>query len=207
MISRKSFTLCFTLLALNACTGVSVKESVKGSQSAYQHRAEKLAAHEQWNLVGRISLDDGDRGGSGRLQWDVKTDISELDFHGAMGRGAWHLQIGPQVAILKEANGAEQTAPDVNGLVQDKLGWQVPMDALHWWVRGLAAPGAREELELDADGLLTSLYQFGWRVSFSRYDSATGIELPKKLNATRENYRVKLAVSRWQMGTGHAPAD
>ena len=120
---------------------------------------------------------------------------------------SWHLQIGPEAATLKEANGVEQTAPDVNGLIQDNLGWQVPMDALHWWVRGLAAPGAHEELELDARGLLTSINQFGWRVSFSRYDSTTGIELPKKLNATRDNYRVKLAISRWQMGSGHAPAN
>ena len=187
------------LLALHACTGVSVKESLPGDESAYQHRAEKLGAIGEWNLVGRISLDDGDHGGSGRLQWDVKTDRSELDFHGAMGRGAWHLQIGPEAATLKEANGVEQTAQDVNGLIQDKLGWQVPMDALHWWVRGLAAPGASEFMQLDPDGLLTNLDQFGWSVSFSRYDSITGIALPKRLNATRDNYRVKLAISRWQI--------
>ena len=184
-----------------------MKESSPDNQAAYLHRAEMLSVIEEWKLVGRMSLDDGDRGGSGRLQWGVKNNSSELDFHGAMGRGAWHLQIGPEAATLKEANGVEQTAPDVNGLIQDNLGWQVPMDALHWWVRGLAAPGAHEELELDARGLLTSINQFGWRVSFSRYDSTTGIELPKKLNATRDNYRVKLAISRWQMGSGHAPAN
>ena len=186
-------------MILNACSGVAVKEPVQGNEMAYQSRAEKLGEIGEWNLVGRISLDDGDEGGSGRLHWDVKTGLSELDFYGAMGRGAWHLKIGPEVAVLKEANGEERTAPDVNGLLQGKLGWSVPMDALHWWVRGLAAPGASEDMQLDPDGLLTSLDQFGWSVSFSRYDAKTGIELPKRLKATRDNYRVKLAISRWHI--------
>lgn len=196
---RPSFGLCFLVLALNACTGVSVKGPVPDNETAYQQRAEKLGVIGSWKLAGKISLDDGDHGGSGRLQWDVKPDRSEFDFHGAMGRGAWHLQIGPEVAVLKEANGVERTAPDVDSLIQAKLGWQVPIDALHWWVRGLAAPGASENLELDPDGLLLSLDQFGWKVSFSRYGSASGIDLPKRLSATRDNYRVKLAVSRWQL--------
>lgn len=207
LVLTKSYTLCFIVLFLASCTGVSVKESAPGNKAAYQHRAERLGVIEEWKLVGRISLDDGDQGGSGRLQWDVKPNSSELDFHGAMGRGAWHLKIGPEAATLKEANGVEQTSPDVNGLILDNLGWQAPIDALHWWVRGLAAPGAHEELELDANGLLTSINQFGWRVRFSRYDSNTGFQLPKKLSATRDNYRVKLAISRWQMRFGHAQAD
>ena len=200
---RQSYWLLLVLLLLNACTGVPVKEPVSDNKAAYRDRAEKLAVIPEWGLVGRISLDDGDHGGSGRLQWDVRSDSSELDFHGAMGRGAWHLQIGPEGAVLKEANGVEQTASAVNDLIQARMGWPIPVDALQWWVRGLAAPGAIEYEELDSEGLLVKLEQFGWSVDFSRYDSVAGMELPKRLNATRDNYRVKLAISRWQMN--HEP--
>ncbi len=186
-------------LLLNACTGVPVKEPLSGNMAMYQERAAKLGTVPEWGLVGRISLDDGDDGGSGRLQWDVKADSSELDFHGAMGRGAWHLQINPEGAVLKEANGAEQTASGVNDLIQDRMGWPIPVDALQWWVRGLAAPGAIEGEKLDAEGLLISLEQFGWSVGYSRYDSVAGVLLPRRLNVTRDNYRLKLAISRWQM--------
>jgi outer membrane lipoprotein LolB len=192
---------------LNACTGVSVKESGSGSKAAYLSRAKKIAAIPEWGFVGRISLDDGDRGGSGRLQWEVRHDSSELDFHGAMGRGAWHLQISPEAAVLKEANGAEQTAAGINELMQDRMGWSIPVDALQWWVRGLAAPGAIEDEIFDPEGRLLSLDQFGWSVDFSRYDSMAGVALPIRLDARRDNYRVKLAVSRWQMDLSHAPAN
>lgn len=194
-------------LLLNACTGVPVKEPLLDNDFAYRERAVKLAAISTWGLVGRISLDDGNHGGSGRLQWDVKSDNSELDFHGAMGRGAWHLQIGPEGAVLKDANGTEQTASAVNDLILDRMGWPIPVDALQWWVRGLAAPGDIEDEKLDPEGLLISLEQFGWSVDFSRYDSVAGVVLPKRLNATRDNYRVKLAISRWQMDMSHDPAN
>ena len=156
----------------------------------------------EWGLVGKISLDDGDRGGSGRLQWDVRTGSSELDFHGAMGRGAWHLQISPDGAVLKEANGAEQSAAGVNALIQDRMGWPIPVEALQWWVRGLAAPGIVEDEQIDQRGLLTSLHQLGWRVEFNRYDSKAGVALPVRLDARRDNYRVKLVIGRWQLDTG-----
>lgn len=189
-------------LGLNACTGVGVKEPVSDSKAAYRERAEMLTQVPEWGLVGKISLDDGDRGGSGRLQWDVRIGSSELDFHGAMGRGAWHLQISPDGAVLKEANGAEQSAAGVNALIQDRMGWPIPVEALQWWVRGLAAPGVVEDEQLDPQGLLTSLHQLGWRVEFNRYDSKAGVALPVRLDARRDNYRVKLAIGRWQLDTG-----
>jgi len=186
---------------LNACTGVAIKEPVSDSKSAYLDRADMLTEIPEWGLVGKISLDDGDRGGSGRLQWDVTAEGSEIDFHGALGRGAWHLQISPDGAVLREANGSEQSAPGVNALIQDRMGWPVPVEALQWWVRGLAAPGVVNDEQLDSQGLLTSLDQLGWKVEFNRYDAKTGIALPVRLDARRDSYRVKLAIGRWQLGT------
>lgn len=188
------------LFLLNACTGVTVKESDSGNKEAYKNRAEKLTAISEWGFVGKISLDDGEQGGSGKLRWDVELDHSELDFHGAMGRGAWNLTIDPGKAVLKEANGVEQAAADVNEVVRDRIGWHLPVDALQWWVRGLAAPGVIEHEQFDPDGLLVSLHQFGWNVEFSRYDSRSTVALPIRLNATRDNYRVKLAISKWHTG-------
>lgn len=199
----KHYCLLVLLCSLSACTGISIKEPGPGNITAYQDRAGKLVATDEWGLLGKISLDDGDQGGSGRLQWDVKPGSSELDFHGALGRGAWHLQIGPQGVLLKMADGTEQTAADVDELIQERMGWPIPLDALQWWVRGLAAPGVIDNETIGPGGLLIGLSQFGWRVDFNRYDSYGGMELPVRLEATQGNYRVKLAIKRWQMDMRH----
>ena len=177
------------------------------NKEIYEDRTSQLNATGVWGLVGKISLDDGDGGGSGRLQWSVEPGHSELDFHGAMGRGAWHLQIGPDGVLLKMADGTEQAADDVNDLIQERMGWPIPLDALQWWVRGLVAPGVIENETYGSGGLLTSLRQFGWDVDFKRYASVDGVELPVRLNATNDNYRVKLAISRWRMNVNHDLTD
>lgn len=177
------------------------------SRTAYEDRTAKISANAEWTLAGKISLDDGDQGGSGRLQWQVTPGHSELDFHGSLGRGAWRLQIGPDGVLLRMADGTEQAAAGVSELIQDHMGWPVPLEALQWWVRGLAAPGEVENEQLGSEGLLVSLRQFGWNVDFSRYDSVGDLVLPVRLNATRDNYRVKLAISRWRMDVSHDPAN
>ena len=190
------------LVTLNACTGVAVKLPEDEQLAANRERAEQLATMLEWGFVGKISLDDGDEGGSGRLQWDVNQDVSVLDFHAAMGRGAWHLDFGPQGATLKEADGVVRTATTVNTLIQDRMGWPIPVDALQWWVRGLAAPDAIEAQQLDSEGRMAQLQQLGWSVIFKRYSEDAGIAMPVRLEATRADYRVKLAISRWHLNPG-----
>jgi len=189
-------------LVLSACSGTTLKQTGVDSENAYRDRMENIVSIDTWYLAGKISLDDGDQGGSGKLQWRVSAANSSIDFHGAMGRGAWHLDISPDRAVLREAGGDEHSAPGVDSLIQQQMGWPVPVVALKWWVRGLVAPGPVEAMQLDDQGLLTSLIQSGWQVEFERYSSASGIPMPKRLNARQDNYRVKLAISDWQMDTG-----
>jgi outer membrane lipoprotein LolB len=188
------------VFVLSACTGVAVKEPVSGGKAIYQQRVANIAAINEWSFAGKISIDDGDQGGNGRLQWNVFPDSAEIDFHGALGRGAWHLHIDPAVAILKQANGDEHSAASVNDLIQERIGWPLPVDALQWWVRGLSAPGVVENEQFDPGGLVISLDQFGWHIEISRYKTYSGLDLPVRLDARRDNYRVKMAISRWQMG-------
>jgi len=188
------------LCALSACSTAPQRSAAPASLAAFQARSGQLGEIADWGLAAKISLDDGDEGGSGRLRWEVEADFSELDFHGALGRGAWHLQVGPGLARLQLADGTVETAPGVGELIREQVGWPVPLDALQWWVRGLEAPGPVEHRALDDQGLLISLRQFGWSVDYDRYDTFAGVQMPVRLDATRQNYRVKLAISRWRVG-------
>jgi len=196
----RRFATAVLICTLAACTTVPQGPAGQAGVKAFQARSGQLDGIASWGLAARISLDDGDQGGSGKLQWDVEPGLSELDFHGALGQGAWRLRVNPGLARLQLADGTEQTAPGVGALIRDQIGWPVPLDALQWWVRGLAAPGPVENRILDTQGLLVSLRQFGWNVEYSRYDSFAGVQMPVRLDAKRDNYRVKLAISRWRMG-------
>lgn len=185
-------------MLLQACaTPMVAPPGDEAAQAAYRERLLSLTEVRRWQLSGRLSIDDGEDGGSGRLDWVVDEDDAQLEFRGALGKGAWRLEISPAAAVLHKADGSVRVAPSVDELVLEEIGWRIPVSALQWWVRGLAAPGPADTRTLDPEGRLLALEQHGWRIEFSRYREFGKQTLPARLDATRGPRRVKLAVVEW----------
>lgn len=192
----------FVVIALAALlVGCSTRQAAPvnnaASEFAYQQRSVELAALTAWDLSGKLSLDDGRDGGSGKLGWQVRPLFDQLDFHGALGKGAWRLVIDEHGAELQKADGTISRAPGIEELVLEEVGWSIPVDSLRWWVLGLAAPGSYARRDLDEGGHMLDLKQHGWDISFDRYRTFDNHEIPGKLVATRGERRVKFAVLDW----------
>jgi outer membrane lipoprotein LolB len=168
-----------------------------GRVRLYEMKSGRLLAFSHWNLVGRLAVSNSEDGGSGNFKWKKNKGDSQMDFHGALGRGAWRLDADEEGAELKLADGAIHRADSIDQLVRIQLGWEIPVDKLSWWVRGLAAPGEYQEWVIDEDGNLSELLQNGWTIEYGRYRSFEGISLPVKLVARQADWKVKLAVSDW----------
>jgi len=193
----KRLTALGLLLMVSACSTAPVV--TKQQDTLYQSRASEIGSRNSWELEGRLAVNDGKDGGSGNFNWSRQADSTQMDFHGALGRGAWHLEADANGAKLEMANGEVSRAATVNDLARQALGWQIPVDALEWWVRGLEAPGTSQDRELDERGLLTRLSQFGWNIEYGRYNDSDVVLMPYKMTARRENQTVKLLVRRWYL--------
>ncbi len=163
----------------------------------YETRAAEVEDRAQWSLDGKLAVSDGEDGGSGRVEWHSRPGLSEINFTGTLGRGAWQLDIAPGHAVLQLANGETWQARDVGVLVRRHVGWTVPVDALSWWVRGLAAPGPVERRDLDAGGRMTLLSQHGWEVEYRHYEDFDGMALPTRLEARNGERQVKFVMREW----------
>lgn len=192
--------LAATLLSTACSTVKTSSENSSADLARYQQRAKELAAVEVWALKGRLAVSDENDGGSGTLRWRVDPDGSRMDFHGAMGRGAWQLESGGGWAELKLADGSAFSAASVGDLVRGQLGWEIPVEALSWWVRGLAVPESEGQKILGEDGTLSFLNQNGWAIEFGRYREVDGFVLPSKLTARNERKTVKLVIRDWETG-------
>lgn len=197
-----AFWLVASALLLTACASPGPPRDMPAAEAAYAERSATLLTWPGWGLTGRLGIDDGQDGGSGRLDWRTVKDSATLQFRGALGQGAWQLEIDPARALLELSDGRTRQAPDVDTLVRQEIGWEVPVSALAWWVRGMAWPGnkAPDVLQLNDDGTPAVLEQLGWRVSYDRYVDYAGERLPSRLQARQGDRQVKLAVSRWQGG-------
>ena len=154
---------------------------------------------DQWSLKGRLAVNDGKEGGSGSFIWSNHGESISMDFHGALGRGAWRLDADNGGAVLELADGEVYHAPSLSQLVKSRLGWEMPVDALSWWVRACAAPGEWDRRELDENGRLRGLSQFGWVIEYGNFKEVGGVYMPLKLTARRDSHTVKLAMRSWSL--------
>jgi outer membrane lipoprotein LolB len=200
---RHLFLVLFCIASFAACSTAPRQGSDSlAAKQAYQSRFDHLQQLNNWTLTGRLAIADGKDGGSGRLIWAQNGSESQLKFRGAMGKGAWQLHADKSGARIELANGEVHTAASVNQLVMNQVGWKVPVDALSWWIKGLAQPEEWTQRELDENGLLAHLQQFGWDVEFSKYKQHDGFWLPTRLTARRDEYSVKMLVKQWEFEKG-----
>lgn len=172
-------------------------------QPLYEQRAAHLGSLDHWALEGRLAISDDQDGGSGYLNWRQEAGSSRMDFHGALGRGAWRLLATADGAELEFADGRMYRADSIDDLVRGQVGWQVPVETLAWWVRGLAAPGDVEQRTLDEEGRLSQLQQHGWSIEYGRYGTVDGETMPLRMTARQQDRTVKLAIRKWELARTH----
>ncbi len=190
--------LAFAAAALSACSAVQPTDAEKSARyRLYEDRASTLSKLESWTLEGRLAVSNEKDGGSGHFIWKKSEDFDQMDFHGALGRGAWRLQADADSAVLELSDGSLHRADTIEELVSRELGWEVPVQSLSWWVRGLAAPGDAGQSVLDEQGRLSELQQREWRVKFDRYREVRSMQLPIKMTARQLNKTVKLVIREW----------
>lgn len=195
------------MVLLSACTTMPVTDAEFSARTVlYEERLSLLEDVESWSLEGRLAVSDENDGGSGHFSWQKIAQDSRMDFHGALGRGAWKLETGPGGAELELADGSSHHAESIDLLVRQQLGWQIPVETLAWWVRGLAAPESFEQRQLDENGNLSELSQRGWTIEYGNYRVVGTVPMPVKMTARKAEKSVKLAIRNWKL-TGEQAGD
>lgn len=79
-------------------------------------------------------------------------------------------------------------------------GYQVPVSALRYWLRGLDAPGPEvERLDLDPAGRPERLHQAGWEVVYRDWSQTNGLPLPRRLDISRGEDSVRVVIRDWSL--------
>ncbi|MEQ8485372.1 MAG: lipoprotein insertase outer membrane protein LolB [Pseudomonadales bacterium] len=181
------FFLGFLLLASAACTVLPRPEVAPG----------------EFLLRGKLGVSQGDDSFSARLLWHQRDGRFAMDVWGPLGQGRVRLEGTPAHLTLLDGSGTIITEGPAEAVMQAHLGWSLPLAVLPEWVRGRPASGvAASARDYDADGRLVAFNQLRWRVELDRFAAvgATGAEvLPFRVTATRDAYRVRLAVSAWEI--------
>lgn len=163
------------------------------------HR-QKLSALDAWTLHGRMVLVAGDDGWTATVHWDQDHKRYNLRFIAPLGQGTYELDGDADSVTLLTADNRLLHAGSPEALLQENLGWQLPLASLKYWIRGLPDPSASpDDLILDGTGRLSQLQQLGWRIEILRYQDVKGLDLPGKLFLENDRFQVRLVIQDWQM--------
>lgn len=148
-------------------------------------------------LNGRISAKyDGSHQSAG-LRWTHQVQSDEILLLTPLGQTAARVYGDARSAMLDTGDKHYQ-ADNAESLMQQVLGWHLPVKALHHWVLGLAVAESPASIERDDKGRITVLYQDGWEVRYLRYAGTRPGDMPTRLQLSREDLQVQLLIDEWE---------
>lgn len=150
-----------------------------------------------FNMNGRLAVRHGDQRHNGGLHWQHQMQRDELMLQGPLGITGARIVSDAGSATL-EQNGKRYAAADVESLMQQLLGWGLPLRVVHHWLLGAADAGLPGEVERDAAGRIAVLHQAGWEVRYVRYADDTPQSLPARITLIHEDTQVQLLIDEWE---------
>ncbi|WP_445514856.1 lipoprotein insertase outer membrane protein LolB [Stenotrophomonas sp. 3(2025)] len=202
-------------LALSACTTVgrqktpapAVVTTVSAEAAAAEAaRVDALRAASEWNFQGRVAVSKGKDGGSGRIDWKQEGQRYVVELSAPVTRQSWKLSgdTHHEAGRLEGLAGGPREGEDAQALLLEATGWDIPVNQLPDWVRGLVAGGSGgpEKIDRDADGRPRRLQQMGWVIQYlDWYPAEAGRPaLPRRVEAVNGDAKVRLLVDQWGQG-------
>ena len=159
----------------------------------WEQRLSELEHSSAWQLDGRAAVSLGTQGWQASLDWRQRGDSSEVHLAGPFGVGALVLKATPAGISVNGAPPSE----DVVAQLRDRLGFELPIDSLRFWLQGIPDPSSEFELTRNNQDRALELTQAGWNIRYDGYMANNGDLLPARLVMRRADARVRIAVDRW----------
>lgn len=211
---QAKFLLVFLSIGLSAC---QPKKIVIEDDVEIQHwRSDKQIfslnqslneSKHIWEYQAKIGLKTNNGNEQANLIWKYAKQNNKLRLFGPLGMGTVKLNFDKYGAQLVDNKGNSHQGASASELLNDIVGWPLPVEALTQWLFLLPDSTHVYQYRLNVDGQLTSIRQLGWQIDYQDYRAYGSIQMPRKITAQREFFEnglgkvtVKLIAKSWQLG-------
>ena len=205
---RLAFTL-WVLLLLAACqTRIEPPADDGWQRDTLSASPEEIP--ETWELTAKAGLVIDSKSEQANLAWQRRPEIAQprnnkIRLFGPFGAGTVVLEYGERNVLLTDNKGKEYWGDDAEELLNEIVGWPLPLKAMRYWMFAQPSPDAVYEYHRNEEGQLTGLRQFGWEIQYSDWRDYGDRRLPRKIFAHRldpigehKKLSVKLFVKSWR---------
>jgi outer membrane lipoprotein LolB len=188
-----------TLATLCACRTLP-PPAPPAASAPWEQRRPQLQALAHFELKGRVALSAAGSGFNANLRWTQDQARSQIALEGPLGVGGMQISAeGAQLSVVTP-HGEHISNEAARAELNTRLGFDVPIESLRYWVLGVPDPAQPAEEALDpAAQRLAGLTQDGWRIVYGDYTSSGATVLPSRLTLERDAVRVRLLVEDWRL--------
>lgn len=179
-------------LTLSACAGTGIRTGTSQDNK------------DRWQLSGKIGLRAPQFAESAYVNWRQCGDRFAVKISGPLGQTVARIDGREELLVLQFDGREPVTTSEPELLMQEQLGWSLPIRALRYWVRAQAAPGGDAEISGPSQQP-NALQQQNWHVDYLAYHQNGETLLPAKLRLTRsdntnESLQATLLINEWLIG-------
>ena len=184
------------ILLLAACAG---QPPLTDTTQDWDTQRAALEAIDAWTLRGKLALRTTDRSESATVVWQQSGKNADLRLSGPLGAGATRLSSDGRQLVVSQNGKADTFDISTPAAVAASTGWNLPIRALPYWVRGLPAPEPAPSTITTNAGLMERFEQAGWQVRYESYQTVAGRRLPAKIAIENGDTRARLVIRSWEL--------
>ncbi|BDC37006.1 lipoprotein localization factor LolB [Paraburkholderia steynii] len=173
------------IVALSGCASVQ-PQGPSTSNAATAVTAQTTRAYHGRFAVQYVDQNGQQRNAYGNFDWQERGDTVTLQLRNPLGQTMAIVTSSPSAATLELPNRQPLTADNVSTLMQNALGFALPVEGLRYWLQPSVAPTSKAKTEKDPqqDTRLKEIQQDGWTIDYIAYADApaTGV---KRVNLAR----------------------
>lgn len=196
--------LCFTsFLVVIALCGCSTPMQTAFDHPIYhskpwEQRKVNLTNKHSWRIQGAVSVSTAQKTQMGSFAWQQMRGRYAINIYGPLNLGSIGIHGMPGYVTLYKPTGTF-SARTPEALMQQQMGWYLPISNMNFWVRGLPAPGIAAKQSHDQFGHLVFLQQQGWNIQFQAFQPLGNVDLPRKIVMDNQQLHVKLVIKNWNL--------
>ena len=191
-MTRTYFAVIFLALSLAGCAGLESRRDgrapIGGPGEAIEIKALKL--------TGRLAVKQGKEGQSGGMQWVHSPPNHEITVYTPIGTTVAKIEQNAQGAKLTTSNKEVYEAKDADQLMEQVMGWRLPLNGLQYWVLGRPVPDSLAEEERGENNRLVHLKQQNWDIQYSDFHALANVEMPYRIVMKRDDVTIRFFIDK-----------
>ncbi|MCK8045778.1 lipoprotein insertase outer membrane protein LolB [Shewanella sp. 1CM18E] len=160
----------------------------------------KVQQASAWEMQGKLAVRTSQDRFSTNIYWLHSPQREELTLTTMLGTTILSLTSQDGLVTL-DVDGKTYQDTNAQRLLTRVSGWPIPIDSLPLWLTGQLTEGDKlissDSLQRPSK-LINSQQLPPWQVEFKSWQKQSGADVPRLLNLTRDDLRLKLQLNKWQ---------